>query len=236
VLAAASHTIMKLTSTLKDWLNLFFYTICPLCGRTAADELCPDCQRQIKSCQLPNSRQSGQGDLLFSWGSYQGALKRAIAALKYDNQPQLARPLGQWLAQAWLASECSHSRLIVVPIPLHRYKQKQRGYNQAALLARSFCNLTGLPLRSDGLERVQKTPPQFGLSISQRRQNLDQAFSVGKDFLVTRPTHPVLLLDDIYTTGATARAVTKTLQDSRIQVRGILTVAFAEQLRQSRSG
>jgi len=168
---------------------------------------------------------------VFSWGSYGGALKRAIAALKYDNQPQLARPLGQWLAQAWRSSLRSHLPLMVVPIPLHQERQKQRGYNQAALLAHSFCQLTRLPLRCYGLERVEKTQAQFGLSIAEREQNLAQAFNLGKDFLRQHPAHPVLLLDDIYTTGATARSAATVLQHSGIPVYGIVTLAFAQQLK-----
>ncbi len=165
---------------------------------------------------------------MFSWGVYGGALKRAIAALKYDNQPQLARPLGQWLAQAWLNARVSGSQLTVVPIPLHCGKQQQRGYNQAALLARSFCEITRLPLQSQGLERRHPTKAQFGLSILEREQNLATAFSLGRDFSRQHPAHPVLLLDDIYTTGATANAALKTLRCSKIRVAGIVTVAFAK--------
>jgi len=173
---------------------------------------------------------------LFAWGAYGGALKRVIAGLKYDNQPQLARPLGQWLAEAWLASTLSPLQLTVVPIPLHPDKQKVRGYNQAALLAQSFCDVTRLSLRCRGLERSQSTEAQFGLSIAEREQNLAQAFCLGKDFLQRSPTQAVLLLDDIYTTGATARAALKTLRRSRIQVQGIVTLAFAEQLRSEPKG
>lgn len=215
--------------TLQDWLDLFLCSTCPLCGRSATGELCQDCQRQIKSCQILNPGQSWRGNLpVFPWGTYGGALKRAIAALKYDNQPQLARPLGQWLAQAWLSSEFSRSKLTVVPVPLHPDKERQRGYNQAALLADSFCNYTRLPLRCHGLERPHQTQAQFGLSVSEREQNLDQAFGLGRDFSGQHPAHPVLLIDDIYTTGATARAALKKLQHSKIQVRGIVTVAFAQ--------
>ncbi len=221
----------------QDWLNLFFTSPCGLCGRSAPRELCPYCQQQVASCQLANPQHSWRASLpLFAWGAYRGALKRVIAALKYDNQPQLARPLGQWLAEAWLASRLSPLQLTVVPIPLHPDKHKVRGYNQAALLAQRFCDVTRLPLRCRGLERSQPTEAQFGLSIVEREQNLAQAFCLGKDFLQRSPAQPVLLLDDIYTTGATARAALKTLRRSRIQVQGIVTLAFAEQLRSEHKG
>jgi len=221
---------------LQDWLNLFLYATCPLCGRSAAQEICPDCQRQIRCCQLPNPSHTCQELPVFSWGSYNGALKRAIAAFKYDNQPQIARPLGQWLAQGWRSSRFSQLPLTVVPIPLHHDRQKQRGYNQATLLAHSFCALTGLPLRCYGLERLQKTQAQFRLSPAEQEQNLSQAFVLGKDFSRQHPAHPVLLLDDIYTTGATARSAVNALQRSGIPVYGIATLAFAEQLKVQKFG
>ncbi len=218
---------MNWTQTLKSCLNLLLYSTCPLCGRSAAQDFCPSCQQQIQRCQLADPAQFWQGQPpVFSWGLYEGALKRAITALKYDNQRQLARPLGQWLAQAWLASKLSSTtKLTVVPIPLHQMKQEQRGYNQAALLAQGFCDFTGLPLRCEGLKRVRRTQAQFGLSISEREQNLVQAFCLGSDFLQNNSPHPILLLDDIYTTGATARAATQTLQQSGIEVYGLVAVA-----------
>jgi ComF family protein len=163
-----------------------------------------------------------------SWGDYRGALKRAIALLKYDNQPQIARPLGQWLGETWLSSHTTLPTVLVVPIPLYRAKEQQRGYNQAALIAHSFCDITGFPLRSQGLERVRKTAAQFGLSNLERERNLSQAFVLGRDFLQKSPGYPVLLLDDIYTTGATVRSAVKTLEQSGIQVSGLVVVAKAQ--------
>lgn len=212
---------------LKSYLNLFLYSTCPLCGRSAAEDFCQDCQQQVQRNRLASSTQWQGQPPVFAWGLYEGALKRVITTLKYDNQPQLARPLGRWLAQAWLTSGLTPAtKLIVVPIPLHPMKQQQRGYNQASLLAREFCDLTGLPLRCEGLKRVLKTQAQFGLSALEREQNLVKAFGLGSDFLQRRPAYPVLLLDDIYTTGATVRAATQTLQQSGIEVYGLVTVTL----------
>jgi ComF family protein len=158
---------------------------------------------------------------------YGGILKRAIAALKYENQPQIARPLGQWLAQAWLNSQLA-STVIVVPIPLHADKQKQRGYNQAALLAQSFCKITGLHLQQMGLERIRVTEAQFGLSALEREKNLAMAFKLGSGFRRQVPDKPILLLDDIYTTGATARSAVQTLQKLGIPVYGLVASATSQ--------
>lgn len=142
--------------------------------------------------------------------------------MKYENQPQLARVLGSELGKAWQDSPLSRKHpLGVVPIPLHGTKLKQRGYNQAQLLAESFCEVTGMPLSASGLKRVRQTEAQFGLSATERSANLADAFEVGK----IKGRGGVLLLDDIYTTGATVRSAARVLQQQGISVVGILAIA-----------
>jgi ComF family protein len=167
--------------------------------------------------------------LVVGWGEYSGTLKRAIASLKYENHPELARPLGQWLAESWLKAPLSRQSVTVVPIPLHPTKAAQRGFNQAELIARSFCEATGLPLKRDGLARIQATEAQFSLSPQAREQNLAAAFALGQDFVRQRPIGTVLLVDDIYTTGATVRSAAKVLRQQQISVCGVAAVAIAGQ-------
>lgn len=215
-------------------LNLFLESHCPLCQRPTAKEFCQDCTRQLHRCQLPSPGDRWHEQIpVFGWGAYSGTLKRAIAALKYDNQPQLARPLGDWLGQTWLTS-LAGTGLVVVPIPLHVAKQKQRGYNQAALLAQSFCQTTGLQLQQQGLERRRETKAQFGLSAAERQQNLEMAFQLGSGFRRYRPQQPLLLLDDIYTTGATVSSAAQSLQAEGILVYGVVVLAIAQKYEVSR--
>ncbi|MBD1923845.1 ComF family protein [Microcoleus sp. FACHB-831] len=221
---------------LSGLMSVFLQASCPLCQRATSSEFCQYCDRQLQSCQLPNPSQFWQCELpVFAWGVYGGAIKRAIAALKYDNQPQLARPLSQWLAEAWLKSSLSIPHLTVVPIPMYAKKQQQRGYNQADLLAQYFCDYTKLPLQQLGLERVRETEALFGLSASGREQTLMDCFALGKGFKRRRPTGSVLLLDDIYTTGATARAAAETLKQQGIKVYGLVAIATPPRTRQAES-
>lgn len=170
---------------------------------------------------------------MFAWGTYGGSLKRAIAQFKYENQRQLARPFGEWLAQAWLhsmhgmqpavASELR--RALIVPIPLHAQKQQQRGFNQAELLAQQFCQLTGCSLKPKGLQRARSTEALFGLSKGQREQMMTEAFELGKEFQPGQVKLPVVLFDDIYTTGATVRSAMQTLRRHGIRVQGVIVLA-----------
>ena len=105
---------------------------------------------------------------------------------------------------------------------------QKRGYNQATLLAQSFCQITGLKLQQHGLERVRDTKAQFGLSATQRGKNLTNAFELGTAFRRQRPTKPILILDDIYTTGATVNWAAQTLRDAGMRVYGVVAIASSK--------
>ncbi|HEY9630329.1 MAG TPA: ComF family protein [Coleofasciculaceae cyanobacterium] len=211
--------------------DLFLKAECHLCQRPAAD-ICPDCLKRLQQFRLPQPSKFWQPPLpVLAWGSYGGTLKRSLAALKYDNQPRIGRLLGYYLADAWLDSPAIGRSLVkplvVVPIPLHASKQKQRGYNQAEVIARAFCDRTRLPM-SQGLRRDRATEAQFGLTPEERMQNLANAFCVEDRFSKRHASKTVLLVDDIYTTGTTARSAIQVLRQSGIGVAGILAVAKAE--------
>jgi ComF family protein len=231
--AAESLEFMKnFLGNFTNWFDLLLKAQCPLCQRSTTQTVCQSCRKQIEDCRLASSGQ-WQGPLpVFAWGLYGGALKRSIAALKYQEQPHLARPLGLWLAQAWLASPFStHQKLTVIPIPMHAAKQQQRGFNQAELIARSFCQYTGLPLQPEGLVRIRQTEAQFSLSPAEREQNLTDAFEINPRWQ-RRSTTGILLIDDIYTTGATARAAASVLQP--MPVHGLVAVARSGASKQPR--
>ncbi len=226
---------MKLWENVTEsLLKLFLTSPCPLCQRPSAACFCPDCQRKLQHCQLPIAEQWIPGQLpIIAWGAYNGSLKQVLAKLKYNDQPHLAQPLGYWLAQTWFNSPLAKklktqkgplSRPVVIPIPLHSSRQQQRGYNQAELLAQSFCQVTRLPLQRKGLERIRATEAQFGLSAAARQQNLNHAFRPGQGLLQKVPACAILL-DDIYTTGVTARSAAQTLHQQKVEVYSIVAVA-----------
>ncbi|BAT51501.1 hypothetical protein NOS3756_04240 [Nostoc sp. NIES-3756] len=213
----------------KGLLDLFLQANCPLCQRPTSSQLCVNCTRQLQRCHQKHPDALWKQPIpVFGWGVYGGILRRAIAVMKYENQPEIAHCLGQWLGEAWLLHSLHQTtQILVVPIPLHASKQKQRGYNQAALIAQSFCQITGLKLKQNGLARVRETTAQFGLSLSERENNLAQAFAIGQDLRHSHPNTPVLLIDDIYTTGATAKSAVETLRQNEITVLGLAAVATA---------
>ncbi len=216
-----------LTQSLRTLTNLFLQPVCPLCDRPTPQTICPACWAQVSRCTKSSpSQPTPQALPVLAWGTYQGVLKRAIAALKYGQHPELATPLGLGLGQRWQQTPLTPRSPLVVPIPMHTEKQRERGYNQADLIAKAFCAQTGLKLVRQGLIRQRATAPQFGLGVQARQQNLTGAFTLGPA-LPPRSPQPVLLLDDIYTTGTTVQAAAQELRRGGVSVCGVVTVARA---------
>jgi ComF family protein len=208
-------------------LSLFLKQNCPLCDRSATVVFCQYCQRQIQECQLAQPAQYWQGDLpLFAWGKYAGTIKRSIGKLKYDGHRSIADFYGECLAAKWQTfTPPIPTKLIALPVPLHPEKLASRGFNQAELIARKFCQLTGAKLDLS-LHRTRSTVAQFGLSKSARQENVEGAFALVRSSL--QPGDTVLIVDDIYTTGSTVREIATVLRSHQINVCGVAVVAITE--------
>jgi ComF family protein len=158
-------------------------------------------------------------DTAYSFGSYEGTLRHLIHLFTYSKIETLAAPLSRLMIPA-LPLEQRFDCLI--PMPMHWYKRWQRGFNQAELLARPLARRYGLRF-SSAMRRSRYTKSQAGLTEAQRRENLKGSFRV------TRPREiegkRVLLVDDVFTTGATLRAAAAVLKSAGASHVAALTLA-----------
>ena len=135
--------------------------------------------------------------------------RRLVHALKYRDRPELARWMGLWMRRA--GSELVSEADIIVPVPLHRGRLWRRRFNQAAALAQAIAFEAGRPLDATVLARIRSTGQQVGLSATDRALNVRGAFRVRQDRRPAIEGRRVLLVDDVYTTGATIKAATRAL-------------------------
>ena len=187
---------------------------CFCCGRYFQKEN-PDSIIYCKGCQ-----KSRPGfELARAIGPYAGILREAVHQLKYLGQLSLAEPLGKLMAAAIreeLKRVVLEQHLVeaprVVPIPLHPNRLGERGFNQAELLAEVVARELRLELDSGLLVRCTDTPSQTRLTREERRLNLTGAFALGKAKTVAMPGRPILIVDDVLTTGATAEECARVLR------------------------
>ena len=144
-----------------------------------------------------------------AYGPYHDPLRRAVHAVKYDGKRAAIPALADLLATALVEEPALAPARVIVPVPLHPRRRRQRGFNQAELLARALAAATGRAVRTDLLRKVRHTRPQVGLSAAGRRDNLRDAFVVAAEPL---PLEPLLLVDDVVTTGSTFHECARVLR------------------------
>ncbi len=210
---------------LRALLDLLFPPRCGSCGRGGA-WLCSACLAQVEWLTPPLCSLCGEpltsGQRCLRWRHhpvlldglrsaawYVGPLRNAIHRLKYRGQRVLAEPLGAILLQGW-RREPPPAELLV-PVPLHSRRTRERGYNQATLLAQQLGRATGLPVDALSLQRIRHTRSQVDLSAGERLANVEGAFACRGQAFRGRA---VCLIDDICTTGATLQASAVALREA----------------------
>ena len=201
--AVCHHNAGWLCSTCLEKIEFIRPPVCPLCGRpTRISRPCPSCQHTPLGI-----------DGIRAVGYLEGTLQTAIHRFKYSNVRALATPLGK-LAIEYLSSNPLPMD-VVVPVPLHSRRLRERGYNQAALLAKEIGASADLPMIDGVLLRIKSTIPQVGLGAAQRRDNVRGAFRCTNTSLAGLS---VLLVDDVCTTGATLEACSAALRDTGVKL------------------
>jgi len=230
-------SIIKTRGFLWRALDWIFPPICCNCGRISS-EICPDCWDSISllstkiTCEgCGNLLERGSAcadcrthppvfDQLKSWALYEGPVRSIVKGIKFERKlgliPYLVKPLAESISAWDPRVDC------IIPVPLGRRRQRERGYNQSAIIAHNVAKELGVRYSTRILARVRETHTQVGLNANERRQNMVNAFTA--DPALCRGLS-ILLIDDIATTGATLNACAAALRSAGAEEIFCFTVA-----------
>lgn len=204
-------------------LDLIFPPRCVICGRVDT-KWCGRCEDAVANLPLIGEiAQLAPLSGIAATAIHDGHLQAAVHAVKYENTPQVVPALAGRLATRYTAMAWTVD--LIVPVPLHVSRQATRGYNQAQLLAEALAARLQIPCIPDALTRERDTRSQVGLSRAERQTNVNGAF-VGEHAQLNEQR--VLLVDDVYTTGATLRACAQAALDAGATEVFGLTVTVAD--------
>lgn len=191
--------------------------LCPVLGLPFAVSLGPG---TLSAEALADPPPFGRARAAVIYGAVASTI---VSRLKYGDRPELARFCARLMAGA--GHELWADAPLLVPVPLHRARLRERRYNQSAELAHQIGRLTGLDVDPDLVQRIRKTRQQVGLSGDGRQRNVAGAFAVHADALIRARGRRVVVVDDVYTTGATVKAVTRSLRKAGIDAVDVVTFA-----------
>ena len=189
-----------------------FHCGCPLPDEGA--EYCSDCRRKHSCIE--------QGRALFV---YRGTILKSMYRFKYANRRRYAAFLAEEAAARYGDWFKEKEIEVIVPVPMFRKKKRQRGYNQAELLARELGRQMQIPVCTNAVLRIRNTKPQKKLGSRERQDNLKDAFAVSGQWNISQT---VLLIDDIYTTGSTIHRIAKLLKKAGVQKVFFLTISIGQ--------
>lgn len=220
---------------LADLLNLLSPRFCPMCGQplTPSDQLvCTGCLVLLPYTRWTDHVINPASQLLLahlplakatSYLFYRDAVHQLVHQLKYGHRPDIGYHMGRFMALELQPTGFFQGIEGIVPVPLHRWRHWQRGYNQSSQLARGIASVTRIPVLKRVVKRLRNNPSQTALDANERQENVANLF-------LARPTpyRHVLLIDDVLTTGSTLCACGKAILRSNPTMQfSILTLAKA---------
>lgn len=178
-------------------------SVCEICGKYLPEggKCCLDCQHEHPLF-----------DIARAVGPYEEPYRITTKVLKFMGRKSLSVRMGEMMAEK-VRQEARYQKIdLIVPVPISWSSLKQRGFNQAELLARQISKNLGIPYDPGVIRRIKDTPSQTGLTKEERERNLLSAFQVSHKHIVKNKN--ILLVDDVYTTGSTCRECTKVLLEA----------------------
>ncbi|MCS6848747.1 MAG: ComF family protein [Anaerolineae bacterium] len=208
-------------------LDLLYPPRCGGCDRYGEGWWCCACNARThwlstRESQVALALPSGESLVVISAATFAPPLREGIHRFKYESQPQLAEAFAAPMSTIWRAGGLSAD--VIVPVPLHAARLRERGFNQSAMLARHVSAAVGIPVAASALRRIRPTQQQAHLDATARKENVRDAFAALPALVAGRA---IMLVDDVFTTGATLMECANVLLRAGARSVSALTLARA---------
>ena len=211
---------------LEKALEYIFLPVCGICGKLGEGYLCKECEKSIKVYSIGK-----RGVYTFSDGiiktchllKYEGLVRKLLIDYKFNDKSYLYKTFCEIIKNDKKTLDFIKSYDIIIPVPIHKKRMKTRGYNQSELIARELAKICGNKMYTDVLIKIKNNKAQSTLNKEERENNAKNVYKLCK--LEKINNKKVLILDDIYTTGATVKECALELSKANVKEIGIFTVA-----------
>lgn len=206
-------------------LKLIYPDVCAFCNKIQKESLCKKCEEKIKKYKkdIVIRSKNNYFEELISIFKYEGLIREKIIQYKFQDKSYIYNTFAKIILKNEKVCGLLKKYDIIIPVPIHRKRKLQRGYNQTQLIAKEIAKNIDIELCDDALIKTKNTIAQSKLNKNKRKQNLKGAFRVldlekiqGKN---------ILLFDDIFTTGSTVNECSKILKKAGTKTVGVLTIA-----------
>ena len=200
---------------LESLLDLIYRKKCYFCGSSKhALKMCQNCYEKLEFNDFRVNRVVNSVNV-YCAGVYTKELQKLIRGLKYHKQKELAYYQAKFMYDYFCnLDDLKGKEFELIPVPLHKNRIRKRKYNHMELVCEEFSKISGFSCKFDLIKRIKDTKPQYKLNRKQRLENLSKAFEVNKDELSSKP---ILIFDDICTTGSTFEEMINVLKDAGIK-------------------
>lgn len=209
--------IKIITDFFNKLLDFIYKKRCYFCGSSKESvKMCSKCYDSLTHKQACLNR-AIDGVKVYAAGVYDKNLQKLIRGIKYHRQKELGFYMAKFMweyFQKLAEKEGLTQEFEVVPVPLHKIRKRKRGYNHMEIVGTEFCQLSGFEPNYGLIERIKNTKPQYKLSRVEKEQNLANAFRVNREKYNGKP---VLIIDDICTSGATFTSMIKELRKNGVK-------------------
>jgi len=200
---------------LESLLDLIYRKKCYFCGSSKhALKMCQNCYEKLEFNDFRVNRVVNSVNV-YCAGVYTKELQKLIRGLKYHKQKELAYYQAKFMYDYFCnLDDLKGKEFELIPVPLHKNRIRKRKYNHMELVCEEFSKISGFSCKFDLIKRIKDTKPQYKLNRKQRLENLSKAFEVNKDEISSKP---ILIFDDICTTGSTFEEMINVLKDAGIK-------------------